>query len=193
MVAHGGGITINDNASGTPYPANVSFSGLVDKISSVSVHIIGFSHTFPHDVAMLLVGPNGQTCCLMNACGDGTDAVNVELGFTETALTHLPGSFAGQIVSGTFLPLNTNPGMNFNAPAPSGPYGSDLSVFNGANPNGTWSLYVLDDVNADSGSIAAWDLTLYMSAQCKADINDDGRVTVQDIFDFLSAWFAGCP
>ena len=28
---------------------------------------------------------------------------------------------------------------------------------------------------------------------CKADFNGTGGVTVQDIFDFLSAWFAKCP
>jgi hypothetical protein len=28
---------------------------------------------------------------------------------------------------------------------------------------------------------------------CPADFNGVGGVTVQDIFDFLSAWSAGCP
>ncbi len=28
---------------------------------------------------------------------------------------------------------------------------------------------------------------------CRADYNGDGTVAVQDIFDFLSAWFGGCP
>lgn len=27
---------------------------------------------------------------------------------------------------------------------------------------------------------------------CLADYNNDGRVSVQDIFDFLGAWFGGC-
>jgi hypothetical protein len=30
------------------------------------------------------------------------------------------------------------------------------------------------------------------SAACPADFNQDGKVSVQDIFDFLSAWFTGC-
>jgi hypothetical protein len=28
---------------------------------------------------------------------------------------------------------------------------------------------------------------------CTADFNRDGTATVQDLFDFLSSWFAGCP
>lgn len=28
---------------------------------------------------------------------------------------------------------------------------------------------------------------------CRADVNQDGGVTVQDLFDFLSSYFAGCP
>lgn len=31
------------------------------------------------------------------------------------------------------------------------------------------------------------------TATCAADFNKDGKPTVQDLFDFLSAWFAGCP
>ena len=30
-------------------------------------------------------------------------------------------------------------------------------------------------------------------SQCRADFNSSGTVTVQDLFDFLAAWFAGCP
>jgi len=28
---------------------------------------------------------------------------------------------------------------------------------------------------------------------CAADFNNDGQATVQDLFDFLNGWFAGCP
>ena len=42
------------------------------------------------------------------------------------------------------------------------PSGSSLlSLFNGTNANGTWSLYVLDDAGGDIGSISGgWDLTI---------------------------------
>ena len=31
------------------------------------------------------------------------------------------------------------------SPAPSDPYGTQLSDFNGSDPEGTWKLYVKDD------------------------------------------------
>lgn len=49
----------------------------------------------------------------------------------------------------------------------------------------------------DSGSVTVQDifdfLTAYFNNELAADFNNSGGVTVQDIFDFLSAYFAGCP
>jgi hypothetical protein len=28
---------------------------------------------------------------------------------------------------------------------------------------------------------------------CRVDYNQDGSVNPQDVFDFLNAWFTGCP
>jgi hypothetical protein len=35
-------------------------------------------------------------------------------------------------------------------------------------------------------------LTAYLTADPRADINRDGAVTLQDVFDFVGAWYAGC-
>ena len=45
------------------------------------------------------------------------------------------------------------------------PCGTDtLAAFNGVNPNGTWSLYVVDDLGADVGTITGgWSLTITVS------------------------------
>src|SRR6185436_11341355 len=56
----------------------------------------------------------------------------------------LPDS--SQIISGSYKPSDWFDGTdNFPAPAPAGPYDPNLSTFDGTSPNGTWSLYVLDD------------------------------------------------
>ncbi len=45
--------------------------------------------------------------------------------------------------------------------------------------------------DADSISIAGLDVPSMPAPTCVADFNDAGGVTVQDLFDYLTAWFAG--
>jgi hypothetical protein len=114
---------------------------------------------------VLLVGPSGQPVVLMSDAGSGS-ANNVTLTISEAAAAALPAS---GLVSGTFRPTNLSDsspgGDNFPSPAPAGPYGASLSVFNGQTPNGTWSLYCFDDGPGDLGSFAGgWSLTLTMAS-----------------------------
>ena len=45
--------------------------------------------------------------------------------------------------------------------APAGPWGTNLAVMNGSNPNGAWFLFVQDDANYDTGIITnGWYVTL---------------------------------
>jgi subtilisin-like proprotein convertase family protein len=148
-------------APATPYPSNITVSGISGTVSKVTVDLFNFNHTFPSDVDVLLVGPGGQKMILLSDAGGGTDAVNANLTFDDAA----PGVGA-TIVTGTFSPTNIGAGDLFPAPAPAGPYPDPqrLSVFNGVNPNGTWSLYVVDDAGVDTGNInGGWRLNITTS------------------------------
>src|SRR5262249_52663161 len=129
-------------APSNPYPSNIIVSGISGTVSKVTVDLFNFNHTFPGDVDVLLVGPGGQKLLLMSDAGGGTDAVNANLTFDDAA-----APIGATVVSGTFSPTNIGTGDLFPAPAPAGPYPDpqQLSIFNGVNPNGTWSLYVVDD------------------------------------------------
>ena len=62
------------------------------------------------------------------------------------------------IVSGTFRP-SLGYGLPLPAPAPSG--GASLGIFRGTSANGTWSLFVADQFNGDSGGVSGgWSLTI---------------------------------
>jgi subtilisin-like proprotein convertase family protein len=141
-----------------PYPSTISVSGITGTVTKVTATLNSFSHTFPSDVDVLLVGPGGQKLLLMSDVGGGTDAVGATLTFDDSA-----AAIGATVVSGTFRPTNSGTGDAFPAPAPAGPYPDPqlLSVFNGVDPNGTWSLFVVDDASLDIGSIAGgWSLTI---------------------------------
>src|SRR5215212_9394524 len=69
----GGAMAIEDSASpptkSSPYPSTVTVSGEQAIVTSVSVRIIGFTHDFPDEVDLLLVGPGGQTVLLISDAG----------------------------------------------------------------------------------------------------------------------------
>jgi hypothetical protein len=169
-------ITIPAGAPGTtsgpaaPYPSVISVTGLQGSIVDVDASITGYSHTFPDDVDVLLVGPAGQNVVLMSDVGLGFDVVAINLTFDDAAASSLPD--AAQIVAGTFRPTNIGAGDLFAAPAPAGPHGTALNVFNGTSPNGTWNLFVVDDVGGDVGSISGgWSLDITTNAPTITSFN----------------------
>jgi carboxypeptidase T len=145
-------ITIPDSGPGVPYPSLISYSA-GGTILDVNVTLNDVSHTYPDDVDILLVGPAGQSVILMSDAGGSNDVTDVDLTFDDEATATLPDS--AQIVTGSYDPTNYLTGDTFPAPAPGGPYGTTMSVFDGTNPNGNWSLYVVDDLGGDEGQIAS--------------------------------------
>jgi hypothetical protein len=163
-------ITINDSNSeptkATPYPATISASGLDGPVSDVDVTLKSVSHGCPPDIDTLLVGPSGEKTIVLADSGTTTcpSAGNVTVTFDDEAPSAYPCA-AGSPPAGTFRPTNNNTPPCGDADsfpdAPSGPYPLSLSVFDGTNPNGTWSLYVVDDLFLASGTIAeGWSLTI---------------------------------
>jgi len=140
-----------------PFPARIVVRNLHSPIRKVTVTINSFVHTFPDDVHLMLVGPEGQSTYLMGNAGGNIDVNGITITFDDNALNSLSDN--GPLVSGRFRPTL------FGAPNPNLPgpqFSTNLSVFRGTNPNGVWSLYSLDDAAADVGFISGgWTLTLY--------------------------------
>jgi hypothetical protein len=176
--SNSGAITINDATppvwdfcsevtpgQASPYPSQITVSGLGTAVSDVNVTLTGLTHPFPDDVGVLLVGLAGQSTLLMTDSGGDSGVSGVNLTFDDAATGSLPDD--SQITSGTYKPT-VGSGHNGECAAPSpfpsaptGPYGSSLSVFNGTNPNDTWSLYVIDDTPGGAGSISGgWSLDI---------------------------------
>lgn len=159
-----------------PYPSDVAVTGVTGPVERVNAVLHGFHHEYTQDVRVLLVGPGSQSSVLM--ANVGTQHVDspapVELSFDDAGLAvpcyvndDIP--LGGGVYAPTFYPTGDSTGhcdssldtTSFEAPAPPGPYAAGLAVFNGANPNGVWHLYVDDDSNPDTGAIdGGWSLRL---------------------------------
>lgn len=139
-------ITIRDNTTAVPYPSSITVGGVAPGTYAVTATIKNFTHPFPADVDMVLVGPGGQKVMLMSdANGILNQFHNLTLTFDDDAAAFVPAGFPS-MSSGTYKPSNY--GTTADVPpggSPAGPYSSELAVFGGTPLNGTWSLYVWDD------------------------------------------------
>ncbi len=122
----------------------------------IRLYLQGFTHTFPDDVDVLLVGPQGQKVIVMSDVGGSGDVSNLNLVLDDTGLeASLPD--AGPLTSGTYSSGNAGGDVDFfPAPAPPGPYSLGLSAFTQIDPQGYWDLYVVDDAGSDVGSLTSW-------------------------------------
>ncbi len=155
-------ITIPYSGVASPYPALLNVTNLVGHIvGGATVTLSNLTHSFPHDISVLLVSPSGSNVLLMSHTGGG-HAINnpINLTFDDTAGTNLPNY--NPIIPGTYKPSAYEGPVSLpgNLVATT-PYGSALSALNGSLAHGAWRLYVFDDLNGDAGVIASgWSLTL---------------------------------
>jgi hypothetical protein len=141
-------LALDNREQGQPPASTIQVSGLSGTIQDVNVKLTRFSDTCPGLVEVLLFH-NGTIAEVLANDGDcgGVNAVRrINLVLDEDASTELP-SPGGPLTSGTF---RTNQDV---FPRP-------LSVFNGQDPNGEWTLLVTDFSNFDSGKIGAWSVQI---------------------------------
>jgi Ca2+-binding RTX toxin-like protein len=198
IFSNSSAITINDRGSGStapngissPYPSTISVSGLTGALSNLTVTLTGYNALRPRDNDFVLVGPGGQTLMLMSDTGDLTStAPGVNLTFSDGAAGPVPTGTGSTIPSGTYQPTDLlvaspagndtfpAPGPSFvNSPAPTG--ASTLgSIFNGIDPNGTWSLYAIDDALGGGASTVTGGWSLEITVDPNIAITSTGVVS----------------
>lgn len=154
------GIALPGTGEADPYPASIAVRGLKKaKIDDVNVILDGFTEDVPDDIDILLVAPNGRSAVIMSDAGGASVASGIVLTLDDAAADSLPDS--GPLASGRFRPTDIDNGSDaFPAPAPAAGGKSTLSVFNGANPNGTWRLFIVDAPGNGPGSLDGWSLEI---------------------------------
>ncbi len=177
LTAGGSGLTniYNDLGDGTSYGARVFTTNDSGQFVTISLgtsavtaisNAAGSSFAVGGAVTTLDTSTNNTVETVFSgSTGGGADVqlvlfigTPVTLTFDDAAANILPIT---NLTSGTYLPTDYSPGETMTAPAPVGPYATNLSVFNGGNPNGTWQLYVLDDLGGGTGVISnGWSLKI---------------------------------
>jgi uncharacterized repeat protein (TIGR01451 family) len=143
----------------SPYPSPITVSGVTGLVSKVSVTVSNLSHTYPHDINLLLVSPNGTKIVLMSDAADGPPVSGATVTFDDTAAAEIPAS--GTFSSGLWQPSAYDASPAFSSPAPLPPYSHLLGDLAGPAQNGFWSLYANDDSTGDFGAIVnGWSLSL---------------------------------
>jgi CSLREA domain-containing protein len=145
------------NAPATPYPSIINVPASNQAVADINVSLNGLTHSLSREVDVLLVGPQGHQVMVLSDAGN--NASNVSFSLDDEAAAPVPVS--GTLASGTYKPTDYEVGETLPAPAPAGPYSSQLSAFDGTDPSGEWKLFVADDTFDDGGTFAGgWSLTI---------------------------------
>jgi subtilisin-like proprotein convertase family protein len=171
-------IVIQDN---TTIERSLIVGGVDGPIRNLVVRIFALSHEFPRDLDIALRDPQGRVYILMSDAGGSSpvNLVNLDFGVFPTPVPQ------NSLASGRYAAANyTDANSDIN-----GLLGTSTTA--GRNPSGEWRLIITDDAAQDSGSFSGW--SLVFDAPCRADFNRDGLGSLQDLFDFLTSWFSGCP
>ncbi len=158
-LANTASVSIPELGAAAVYPTVITVAQVTGLVSRVEVTLSNLSHQFPDDLDVLLVSPSGVHVMLMSDCGGGFTMTNRVLSFSDAASGFLPN--ASLILPGTYRPTDYELGDRLPPPAPPGMPATQLTAFNGSDPNGVWSLFIVDDSAGDAGVLAGgWSLQL---------------------------------
>ena len=180
-------IVLTDGQPGSPYPSAIDVSGPA-VISGLRLSLLDVTKVTSNDLTVMLVDPSGTRNLIFMANTGGANPLDhATITFEDVAPSFLP--FDTPIVEGqNYKPTDCLGDSVFPPPAPEGPHNQAgcsspaatfASAFGGINPNGTWRLFVIDELGTDqlvaaSDSIGGWGIQFLTPTAARASA--DGRV-----------------
>jgi cysteine-rich repeat protein len=166
-VAGTGGAIPDNDTTGRTSPVDVA--GLGSRLLSVTA-TVSITHPNAAHLDLFLSSPTGTRIDLATDIGNGLADLYQDVTFDDAADTP---------ISDTPLPPN---GPALTRVVPEGA----LGAFMGEDPNGTWTLTVVDDTGGTTGTLDGWTLHLVAVAACgdgvigPGEACDDGNATDGD-------------
>jgi large repetitive protein len=173
------GTSFGGATNGSPYPSNITASGMSGVISNVTVTLTNVSHTNPDDIDVVVQSPSGVNVVLMSDAGGTGDITNRTYTFSMAAASNM--SDGSSNAAGSYKPTNYETTDNWPSPGPGSLTQATptLANFNGATPNGVWKLFVRDDALFGGGSInGGWSITITSCTPPTATASNNGPVCV---------------
>jgi subtilisin-like proprotein convertase family protein len=135
---------IPDNDT-TGVTSEIPFCGIANNLgTNIRINrliIESIPHTYPDDLTLVLISPQGDSLILADAIGaDNPDYPMIT--FTDTALTNIIVHDEDPILPGYY---HTQDSAGF-------------ATFDGQDPNGNWKLLLIDGAGADVGYLTSWTL-----------------------------------
>jgi uncharacterized protein YkwD len=149
-IASGGGTS--------PYPAPLDVSGMHGTITHVSVKLNGL-HFGGSTMDVMLQSPHGESVMLTSDIA--YESLNGTIPFDDSGVPE-PTSAPDDSGNTVYQPTDNDPASNsdtFDPPAPADPGSTTLAGLNGQDANGTWKLWIRDDLDAP-GSLDGWSVTV---------------------------------
>jgi subtilisin-like proprotein convertase family protein len=140
----------NDFFNNTPTPipdvtttdSTLVVAGVTPSLCDLNV-TVDIDHTFASDLDIFLISPGGTTVTLSTDNGGGNDNV-----------------FAGTTWNDNGAALTTDVIYVNNVPQPSLIPEGALAALQGEDPNGVWTLRIVDDLGGDVGTLQSWSLNV---------------------------------
>ncbi|MFM7161956.1 MAG: beta strand repeat-containing protein, partial [Planctomycetaceae bacterium] len=129
------------DGTGASVSSSLTVAGAIGTAEDVEV-TLNITHTWVSDLQIVLQGPNGTSIPLITSRGGSGDNLTGTI-FDDQAATAISAGSAP--FTGRFRPE------------------SPLSVFNGLNANGQWTLVLTDSVSVDAGTLLNWSLRVVSS------------------------------
>ncbi len=132
------------------FTTTVTGVGVLGTTNSLKDIVVNINHTFDADIDITLIAPNGTSIELSTDNGSSGDNYTNTY-FNNSALTLITSGTAP--FTGYFKPEG------------------NLSLLNGINANGTWTLQICDDFSGDIGTLNSWAINFEPTA-AGSKIND---------------------
>ena len=163
-----------------PYPSQINVGGMTGTITKVTLTLANVNKGRMDDLDLMLVAPGGNNLLLLSDAGGNGIYRNLSITFDDAAANPMPD---GGPVNGTiFKPSQYDAFDTFPAPAPAPSANTTFAAaFNGIDPNGTWSLYAVDDLLTSNGSIGnGWILTVTTTGTGATAFANSSPILVND-------------